>query len=257
MATLRSYLSLVLGLTLLLGGCTQKADAPKDPLFLLKNPEETGIRFENRLQSTDSSNILEYLYFYNGGGVAAGDLDNDGLIDLYFTGNQVPNKLYHNKGKLKFEDITETAGVTGDGGWSTGVTMADVNGDGLLDIYVCQVSEQGKVKGKNKLYLNQGKLQFTEVATDYGIDFAGYSTHAVFFDYDRDGDLDLYLLNHNVKSPEVFAKSENRDKPDPSGDKLYKNLLAEGKVGFEEVSQAAGIYSSILGFGLGLSLIHI
>jgi hypothetical protein len=234
--------------------CSTEKNAPDNPLFLLKNPEETGIRFENRLQSTDSSNILEYLYFYNGGGVAAGDLDNDGLIDLYFTGNQVPNKLYHNKGKLKFEDITETAGVTGDGGWSTGVTMADVNGDGLLDIYVCQVSEQGKSKGKNKLYLNQGKLQFTEVAADYGIDFAGYSTHAAFFDYDRDGDLDLYLLNHNVKSPEVFAKSENRDKPDPSGDKLYKNLLAEGKTGFEEVTQAAGIYSSILGFGLGVSV---
>jgi hypothetical protein len=124
--------------------CSTEKNAPDNPLFLLKNPEETGIRFENRLQSTDSSNILEYLYFYNGGGVAAGDLDNDGLIDLYFTGNQVPNKLYHNKGKLKFEDITETAGVTGDGGWSTGVTMADVNGDGLLDIYVCQVSEQGR-----------------------------------------------------------------------------------------------------------------
>lgn len=254
MARLRSYVSLIPWFALLLVRCSKPSDTPKDPLFLLKDPKETGIQFENKLESTDSANILEYLYFYNGGGVAAGDLDNDGLIDLYFTGNQVGNKLYHNKGSLKFEDITESAGVTGNGGWSTGVTMADVNGDGLLDIYLCQVSEQGKIKGKNKLYLNQGKLQFTEVGADYGVDFSGYSTHAAFFDYDRDGDLDLYLLNHNVKSPEVFAKSENRDKPDPSGDKLYKNLLAEGKEGFEEVTQAAGIYSSILGFGLGVSV---
>lgn len=254
MATFRSYLFFSLGLTLFLGSCSQKPAAPEDPLFLLKSPEETGIRFENRLQSTDSANILEYLYFYNGGGVAAGDLDNDGLIDLYFTGNQVSNKLYHNKGNLKFEDITESAGVTGDGGWSTGVSMADVNGDGLLDIYVCQVSEQGIKKGKNKLYLNQGNLKFKEAAADFGLDFSGYSTHAAFFDYDRDGDLDMYLLNHNVKSPEVFAKSENRNKPDPIGDKLYKNLLAEGKTGFEEVTLAAGIYSSVLGFGLGVSV---
>lgn len=254
MPRLKSHLLLIFGYSLLACACSTAPDAPKDPLFLLKSAEETGIRFENRLQSTDSANILEYLYFYNGGGVAAGDLDNDGLVDLYFTGNQVSNKLYHNKGKLKFEDITESAAVTGDGSWSTGVTMADVNGDGLLDIYVCQVGDLAGVKGKNKLYLNQGKLKFNEVAADYGIDFSGYSTHAAFFDYDRDGDLDLYLLNHNVKSPEVFAKAENRTKLDPSGDKLYKNLLVEGGKGFEDVTASSGIYSSVLGFGLGVSV---
>lgn len=231
----------------------KEAEAVIDPLFELMSPAQTGIQFENRLTSTTEANILEYLYFYNGGGVAAGDIDNDGLIDLYFTGNQVPNKLYRNKGNFHFEDITESAGVSGDGGWSTGVTMADVNGDGLLDIYVSQVGDYGSIKGQNKLYLNLGSGKFKESAADYGLDFKGFSTHSVFFDYDRDGDLDLYLLNHNVKSPEVFAKSENRTKADPSGDKLYKNQLSEGKTGFEDVTESSGIYSSILGFGLGVA----
>jgi len=225
-----------------------------DPLFELKSHEQTGLLFENRLTSTPEANILEYLYFYNGGGVAAGDIDNDGWIDLYFTGNQVSNKLFRNKGNFQFEDITESSGVSGDGGWSTGVTMADVNGDGLLDIYVCQVGDYGSMKGQNKLYINQGEDKFKESAAEYGLDFKGFSTHAVFFDYDRDGDLDLYLLNHNVKSPEVFAKAENRTKLDPSGDKLYKNLLSEGKKGFEDVTASSGIYSSILGFGLGVAV---
>ena len=253
MHSFRRILFLLLGGSLLVGACTS-SDAPENPLFLLKSSEETGLRFENRLQSTDSANILEYLYFYNGGGVAAGDLDNDGLVDLYFTGNQVPNKVFRNKGGLQFEDLTAKTGLDGDGGWSTGVTMADVNGDGLLDIYVCQVGNVAGTTGKNKLYINQGQFQFVESAAAYGLDYSGFSTHAVFFDYDRDGDLDLYLLNHNVKSPEVFAKAENRTKLDPSGDKLYKNLLAEGGKGFEDVTASSGIYSSVLGFGLGVAV---
>ena len=245
----------VLGVGIFGFSCAKKEAEPIiDPLFELKKPEQTGLRFENLLTSTPEANILEYLYFYNGGGVAAGDIDNDGLIDLYFTGNQVPNKLYRNKGNFQFEDITESAGVSGDGGWSTGVTMADVNGDGFLDIYVSQVGDYGSIKGQNKLYMNLGAGKFKESASEFGLDFKGFSTHAVFFDYDRDGDLDLYLLNHNVKSPEVFAKSENRTKADPSGDKLYKNLLSEGKMGFEDVTENSGIYSSILGFGLGVAV---
>jgi enediyne biosynthesis protein E4 len=243
-----------LALGLLLFSCKNEKSEETPPLFTLLAAEQTGITFQNQLTSSPENNILEYLYFYNGGGVAAGDIDNDGLIDLYFTGNQVPNKLFRNKGNFQFEDITESAGVTGDGGWSTGVTMADVNGDGLLDIYVCQVGNLPGIDGQNKLYLNLGKGKFKESAAEYGLDFKGFSTHAVFFDYDRDGDLDLYLLNHNVKSPEVFAKAENRSKPDPTGDKLYKNLLSEGKIGFEDVTEKAGIYSSILGFGLGVSV---
>ncbi|GMQ26242.1 VCBS repeat-containing protein [Algoriphagus sp. oki45] len=239
----------------LLGGLfsCQKQEEQKDTLFQLRSSEETGIGFANTLNSNAELNILEYLYFYNGGGVAAGDINNDGWVDLYFTGNQVPNKLYLNQGNFQFEDITESAGVSGDGGWSTGVTMADVNGDGLLDIYVCQVGGFGSIQGKNLLYLNLGDGKFREAAEEFGLGYRGFSTHAVFFDYDRDGDLDLYLLNHNVKSPEVFAQAKNRMIYDPSGDQLYKNLLIEGGKGFENVTQSSGIYSSILGFGLGVA----
>ena len=242
----------ILGIGLVFSSC-QKEEEKKSTLFTLLNPEETGVHFENTLTSSSELNILEYLYFYNGGGVAAGDINNDGLVDLFFTGNQVPNKLYLNKGNLKFEDISETAGISGAGEWSTGVTFADVNGDGLLDIYVCQVAEIGKTPGSNKLYLNLGQNKFKESAEEYRVDFKGFSTHALFFDYDRDGDLDLYLLNHNVKSPEVFAQAEKRTQADPSGDKLYKNLLSEGQKGFVDVTESAGIYSSVLGFGLGVA----
>ncbi|WP_026953237.1 VCBS repeat-containing protein [Algoriphagus mannitolivorans] len=241
-----------LGICLLFSSCKKEAEKESN-LFTLLSPEETGVHFQNTLNSDSELNILEYLYFYNGGGVAAGDINNDGLVDLFFTGNQVPNKLYLNKGNFQFEDISESAGITADGAWSTGVTFADVNGDGLLDIYVCQVAEIGKTPGSNKLYLNLGQNKFKESAEEYRVDFRGYSTHALFFDYDRDGDLDLYLLNHNVKSPEVFAQAEKRTQADPSGDKLFKNLLAEGKKGFVDVTESVGIYSSILGFGLGVA----
>jgi hypothetical protein len=223
-------------------------------LFTSLPSERTGITFQNQLSPTSDVNILDYLYFYNGGGVAAGDINGDGLVDLYFTGNQVSNKLYLNKGDFKFEDITESAGVGGDGGWSTGVTMADVNGDGKLDIYVSQVGELPGISGQNKLYINLGEGKFREAAEEYGIDFKGYATHAVFFDYDRDGDLDLYLLTHNIKSPEVFAPADTRSKSHPLGDKLYQNQAAQGTNRFIDVTESAGIYSSILGFGLGVSV---
>ena len=249
-----TYLIGSLGLGLLLFSCEKEKTAEEPTLFSLVSPEQTELSFQDQLTSTAENNILEYLYFYNGGGVAAGDINGDGLVDLYFTGNQVSNKLYLNKGNFKFEDITESAGVSGDGGWSTGATMADVNGDGLLDIYVCQVGDLPGTMGQNKLYLNLGEGKFREAAAEFGLNFKGYSTHAVFFDYDGDGDLDMYLLNHNVKSPEVFAKAGARDKIDPSGDKLFKNLASEGKTGFEDVTETSGIYSSILGFGLGVSV---
>ncbi|WP_026966283.1 VCBS repeat-containing protein [Algoriphagus terrigena] len=240
----------VAGLILLSCG---KEPATEPLLFSLLPSDQTGLSFKNELTSTAEINILEYLYFYNGGGVAAGDIDGDGLVDLYFTGNQVSNKLYLNKGNFRFEDITESAGVDGDGGWSTGVTMADVDGDGRLDIYVSQVSELPGIDGHNKLYMNLGDGKFREAAAEFGIDFRGFGTHSVFFDYDRDGDLDLYLLNHNVKSPEVFVKSDARTRSSPIGDRLFKNLAAEGTDRFVDVTDASGIYSSILGFGLGVS----
>ena len=231
--------------------CDEKSE---ETLFELLPGDQTGIQFENSLTSTNELNILEYLYFYNGGGVAAGDINQDGLIDLYFTGNQVSNKLYLNKGNFKFEDITEQAGVTGSGGWSTGASIADVNGDGLLDIYVSQVGDYLVLQGKNKLYINQGDGTFIDLASEYGVDFVGFSTQVAFFDYDRDGDLDMYLLNHSIKSPEVFSPSKNRMNPDEKGDKLFKNLASEGERGFIEVTEEAGIYSSILGFGLGVGI---
>lgn len=231
--------------------CKEKAG---DKLFELMSSDKTGIEFENSLVSSDSLNILEYLYFYNGGGVAAGDINNDGLVDLYFAGNQVSNRLYLNLGNFEFEDITKSSEVGGEGGWSTGVTMADVNGDGLLDIYVSQVGKYKGLSGKNRLYINLGGNKFEDQAEKYGLNFIGFSTQAVFFDYDRDGDLDMYLLNHSVKSPEVFAKANQRNLTDGSGDKLYKNLLSEGKTGFEDITETSGIYSSILGFGLGVGI---
>lgn len=231
--------------------CTEKKI---ETLYELMNNQQIGIEFENTLNSSDSLNILEYLYFYNGGGVAAGDINNDGLVDLYFAGNQVSNRLYLNKGNFQFEDITESAGVNGGGGWSTGVTMADINGDGLLDIYVSQVGDYKGLTGQNRLYINQGSGKFDDQAALYGVDFIGFSTQAAFLDYDRDGDLDMYLLNHSVKSPEVFAKANQRNQPDVLGDKLYRNLASEGKIGFEDVTEISGIYSSILGFGLGVGV---
>lgn len=239
----------------LLFSCKEKIK--EDTLFELMPAAKTGIQFENTLISSDSLNILEYLYFYNGAGVAAGDINNDGLVDLYFAGNQVSNRLYLNKGNFQFEDISESAGVSGEGGWSTGVTMADVNGDGLLDIYVSQVGNYKGLVGKNRLYINQGENKFEDQASVYGVDFLGFGTQAAFLDYDRDGDLDMYLLNHSVKSPEVFAQANQRNQPDVLGDKLFKNLLSEGKTGFEDVTETSGIYSSVLGFGLGVGIADI
>lgn len=223
--------------------------------FELMESKLTGVDFANILVGDEQLNIIEYLYFYNGGGVGLGDINNDGLVDIYFTSNQGENKLYLNKGNWKFEDITQKAGVDGQGGWSTGVTMADVNGDGLLDIYVCQVADYKGLKGSNKLYINQGDLTFKEEAAAYGLDFVGFSTHAAFFDYDGDGDLDLYLLNHSIKKPEVFAPAKTRDGFDEKGgDRLFQSQIAQGKKQFLDVSKEAGIYQSSLGFGLGIGI---
>lgn len=240
-------------------GISSCSKPKEDTLFKLLAPSETGIDFRNDLVSTEEMNILEYLYFYNGGGVATGDVNNDGLVDIYFTSNQGENKLYLNKGNFKFEDITTKSGVSGSGGWSTGTTMADVNGDGLLDIYVAQVGDYKGLTGKNRLYINKGNLTFSERAAEYGIDFIGFSTHSVFFDYDQDGDLDIYLLNHSIKKPEVFAHADTKfaNQDEKGGDKLFKNLSSEGEDRMVEVTAEAGILSSSLGFGLGVGIADI
>jgi len=208
-------------------------------LFENPEPQKTGVDFTNTLTSSEDLSILDYLYFYNGGGVSVGDINNDGLPDIFFTGNQVKNKLYLNKGALKFEDISSAAGIQGNSDWNTGVTMADVNGDGFLDIYVCAVVGINGFNGFNELYINNGDNTFTESAAKYGLDFDSYSSNAAFFDYDLDGDLDMYLLNHAVHTQNSFGRFDLRyERRYETGDKLLRN--DNGK--FKDVSEEAGIY---------------
>lgn len=230
----------------LLNACSREGSQFKNP-----TPEETGISFTNTITETEDLNILDYLYFYNGGGVAIGDINNDGLPDIFFSGNQVKNKLYLNKGNLKFEDIAEKAKVAGNSTWNTGAVMGDVNGDGLLDIYVCAVVGINGFNGHNELYINNGDATFTESAAAYGLDFDSYSSSAAFLDFDLDGDLDMYLLNHAVHTQESFGRADLRLKRNfETGDKLLRN--DGGK--FTDVSEQAGIFGGINGYGLGVAV---
>ncbi len=222
-------------------------------LFSKMPSGHTGIKFKNLVVETDELNILTYGYIYNGGGVAVGDINNDGLMDLYFTGSMVGSRLYLNKGDFKFEEIAEKAGVFAEGLWNTGTAMADVNGDGLVDIYVCRSAAKDAPKRKNLLFINNGDLTFTEKANEYGLDDSGYSTEANFFDYDKDGDLDVFVLNHSVQPYSSFRNTskELRSEYIPEyADRLYRN--DNGK--FTDVSSEAGIISSVLGFGLSVSI---
>lgn len=248
----RVYLLLFWSISVLVvSGCKQSGQHEASHLFTLMPESETNITFNNQIADRPKFNILDYLYFYDGGGVAVGDINNDGLPDILFTGNQVSNKLYLNKGNFVFKDITARADIKStDDEWSTGVTMADVNGDGWLDIYISQVNHLSK-KGHNLLYINNGDTTFTERAEEYGLDFEGLSTQAAFFDYDLDGDLDLYLLNHSIHTRDSFTEAWQRIVDAPrSGDKLYRN---DGEH-FTDVTRDAGIYSSNLGYGLGLAI---
>lgn len=214
---------------------------------------ESGIQFANTLNITPESNPYTYRNFYNGAGVAIGDINNDGLDDIYFTGNQVDNKLFLNKGNFQFEDITNQAGVACPNVWSTGVTMADVNADGFLDIYVCKSGDPNAPNRHNQLFINNGDLTFTDRSHEYGLDVLGLSVQAAFFDYDRDGDLDCYLLTNSLKSIGHFDLIENyRQVPDPlgGGNKFFRN--EGGK--FIDYTNQAGVYSSNIGFGLGITL---
>jgi hypothetical protein len=221
-------------------------------LFTKMTPDHTKINFSNDLPFDKEFNIYTYRNYYNGGGVALGDVNNDGLIDVYLTGNVAPNRLYLNRGNFEFEDITERAGVQGTRAWSTGVSMADVNGDGWIDIYVCN---SGDIKGDNKqneLFINNGDLTFSEKAEAYGIADRGYTTHAAFFDYDKDSDLDLYILNNSYQAIGSFnlRKNERPLRDSLGGDKLMRN--DDNK--FIDVSEEAGIYGSVIGFGLGVTV---
>ena len=195
------------------------------PVFQLLPSSETNVHFVNQLSDSDAPGILKYLYFYNGAGVAIGDINNDGLPDIFFISNKKGgNKLYLNKGNYQFEDVTNKAGVSGTADWCTGVTMADVNNDGYLDIYVCAVSGKLGLKGHNMLYINNHDGTFTERSAEYGLDFSGYSTQAAFFDYNHDGKLDCFLLNQSNHSVETYGDTSLRRKVNNlAGSKLYLN----------------------------------
>lgn len=231
-------------------GCTKKVE--KTNFLLIKTlSDQTGIDFKNELTEDPDHSIINYIYYYNGGGVAAGDINNDGLTDLYFVSNLGQNKLYLNKGNLKFEDISQKANISGNSSWNTGATMVDINNDGYLDIYVCAVSGLLDFTGHNELFVNNGDGTFTEKAKEYGLDFKGYSTQSYFFDYDKDNDLDVYIVNHAVHTTVSHGPAHLRNKRAPLvGDILLKN--DNGK--FVDVSKEANIFGGVNGYGLSASI---
>jgi hypothetical protein len=237
-------------------GIAQKSLA-QQTLFNLLPAEQTGITFRNDLKEDEKLNVLSYEYLYNGGSVAVGDINNDGLQDLFFTSNMGQNKLYLNLGGLKFKDITSDAasGLSGrNGAWKTGATMADVNGDGLLDIYVCYSGTGDPEIRRNQLFINKGKNKFVEKAKEYGLDDPGYSTQAVFFDYNNDGKPDMFLLNHNIKKINNIELAQIKSQTD----ELASNKLFENQGGhFVDVSKKAGIIQNPLTFGLGIAIADI
>ncbi|MEO1725750.1 MAG: VCBS repeat-containing protein [Bacteroidota bacterium] len=253
--------ALVLSASLVSLGCGASSEAP---LFERLDPSATGVTFTNPLAEAASFNIIDYPYYYNGGGVAVGDVDGDERPDLFFTANEQENRLYLNRtqanGPIRFEDVTDQAGVGGLGNWSTGVTMVDVNADGRLDLYVMNVGGYLDRSGRNELFINEGHgddgvLRFTEQADTYGLDFEGYATHATFFDYDRDGDLDAYLLNHSTHTERTYKRAELvRTRHERAGDRLLRNDATPNGPRFTEVSQEASIRSGAAGYGLSTAV---
>jgi len=241
-----------------LAACTAKTTKPV--LFEALDASRSGLHFTNKLTPTDSFNMFKYMYFYNGAGVGAGDFNNDGLIDLFFSSNQQQNKLYLNKGNLKFEDVTTEAKIPDDGGWSTGVSVIDINNDGMLDIYVCRVGKFETLHGKNQLLVCQGIDKngipyYKDEAAQFGLDFSGFSTQAAILDYDGDGDPDMFLLNHSVHQNGTFAARSFflGTYNDLSGDRIYRNDGCH----FTDVTKETGINSSAIGYGLGVCVADI
>ncbi len=237
-------------LSLLAGSCGRSCDSGK--MFRLLDPEETGITFSNDLEETHDMNVIVYQDFYSGGGVSVGDIDNDGLSDIFFTGNQVPARLYKNLGDMKFDDITELAGLSRMGrGWYTGTVMVDIDNDGDLDIYISKSGMEAPDDRANLLYINDGTGKFEERAKEFGIDHQGFAVNAAFFDYDRDGDLDMYLVNQGpIKLKSGTAEKLRNTPHEDAGDVLYENVGNK----FVDVSRQAGIYSSVIGFAHGVAI---
>ncbi|MDT0621385.1 FG-GAP-like repeat-containing protein [Croceitalea vernalis] len=244
-----SIFTWILIINFFLQSCNQKTN---ENIMQLMNPNETGIEFINQLNFDKEFNGFNYRNYFNGGGVAIGDINNDGLPDIYFTANLKKNELYLNKGNFTFENITVKSGTGGHSAWSTGVSMVDINGDGLLDIYVSNSGDIRMTNKRNELFINNGDLTFTERALEYNLADAGFGTHASFFDYDKDGDLDAYILNNSYKPLAAFDQRQNeRVKRNLlGGDKLMRN---DGNI-FIDVSEQAGIFGSEIGFGLGVAV---
>jgi hypothetical protein len=250
---LRLRTLIFLSATIAVNSCSTVDDSR---LFSLLDKESTGVTFRNELFESDQLNVINYGYFYNGGGVAIGDINNDGLQDIFFSGNMVKNRLYLNKGDFKFENITDKSGVAQMQGWCTGATMVDINGDGKLDIYICRSADGDAARRKNLLFINNGDLTFTEKAEEYGLADPGYSTQAAFFDYDKDGDLDMFLINHSLQqyTGGVHEMTSVRGQRNPNfASKLYRNDNGH----FTNVSDQAGIISNVLSFGLGLAIADV
>jgi hypothetical protein len=229
-------------------------------MFEVLSSKETGLDFSNELSYDKRFNLFKYIYFYNGSGVGAGDFNNDGLIDLFFGSNQHSNRLYLNGGKLHFKDVTADTGIPDDGGWTTGISIVDINNDGLLDIYVCRVGQYEILKSKNQLLVctgidRNGVPKYTDKAQEYGLDFSGFSTQAAFLDYDLDGDLDMFLLNHSVHENGTFKpRNEFAGLYHPlSGDRFYRN---DGQA-FTDITREVGIISTAVGYGLGIAVSDI
>ena len=231
----------------------------EEPLFEALSASQTGIQFENKLHPNEQFNMFHYMYYYNGAGVATGDFNNDGQADIFFASNEGDNQLYLNKGKLQFTEVSKQAQIPQDSAWNTGVAVVDINNDGLLDIYICRLGNFEKFVSKNQLLvctsIENGTPKYKEAAAEYGLDFSGFSTQASFFDYDQDGDLDVFLLNHSVHQNGTFApRTSFMGTFDPlSGDRIFANNNGR----FVDVTKASKINSTAISYGLGVVMSDI
>ncbi|MEO7394852.1 MAG: VCBS repeat-containing protein, partial [Chitinophagaceae bacterium] len=258
---LGEFISIVC-IAIVLISCSKK-DKDQPVLFEAIQTKETGLDFVNKLTPTADFNLFKYLYYYNGAGVGTGDFNNDGLTDIFFASNQQQNKLYLNKGNLQFKDATEASKIPQDSGWNTGISVVDINNDGLLDIYVCRVGNYDILQSRNQFLIctginKEGIPEYEDKANEMGIDFSGFSTQAAFLDYDLDGDLDMYLLNHSLRFTGTFNERKHylNTSDTLSGDYLFRNDFSispnnKSKITFTDVTKSTGIFGYIIGYGLG------